>query len=275
MGRLSSVHSKTIAAGGGGAAGFAIVALLKGLGVHLTVAEWNLIPVALSAAATVATPANRVQLNRMFNRIFTLAWRTKHPPAPPPVRLPLFGIDWAWGAISPRSLRAVGAGFAARYLSSDPTKNLSPRESADLKAAGLGRVVVWETSATRALQGLQAGMDDAGQALAQARKCGLPRSGSWAIYFAIDADVDGLQVAAYFRGVASVIGSEHAGAYGGIRPLSYLLDQHLIRYGWQTYAWSGGQWDPRAQVIQFSNGHTVAGVSCDFNRALKADYGQW
>jgi hypothetical protein len=49
----------------------------------------------------------------------------------------------------------------------------------------------------------------------------------------------------------------------------------LIRWGWQTSAWSGGNWDPRAQLQQFSNSHRVGGVECDYNHGLGRDFGQW
>src|SRR5206468_7721015 len=46
-------------------------------------------------------------------------------------------------------------------------------------------------------------------------------------------------------------------------------------WGWQTYAWSGGKWDARAQIQQYSNDHVINGVGCDYNRAMADDYGQW
>ena len=202
-------------------------------------------------------------------------------PAPRPVTRPpsrpagpRFGLDWAWGAMPVKALKTVGATFACRYLSFDESKNLSPRESETLRRAGIDRVVVWETTAARATDGQDAGIADASRALEQARACGLPRQGTWAIYFAIDFDASGPDVDGYFRGVHSVLGA-HAGAYGGARPLAYLLDRGLIHYAWQTYAWSRGRWEPRAQLLQFSNGHTVSGVDVDFDRAVKPDFGQW
>jgi hypothetical protein len=198
--------------------------------------------------------------------------KRKPPPAPRP---PWFGLDWAWGAISPKALKTVGASFACRYLSNDPSKDLTPGESRRLAAAGIKRVVVWETSANRATGGFPAGVADAENALRRARACGLPTAGEWAIYFAIDFDANGPEVTRYFEGARAVLKKEHTGAYGGIRPLRHLFNQGLIAYGWQTYAWSAGQWEKRAHLIQFSNGHVVAGVQVDFDRALQPAYGQW
>ena len=201
--------------------------------------------------------------------------RRKPKPAPAKPFSPRFGVDWAWGTIRPSALRQAGASFACRYLSLDPSKNLTPSESAWLRRAGVDRVVVWETTAARALGGPAAGRIDASNAFEQARRCGLPKGGSWAIYFAIDFDATGPDVEPYFRGVVSVLRAEHTGAYGGLKPLRHLFSLQLIRYGWQSYAWSGGAWDFRAQLRQISNGHRIAGVDCDFNRAVQPDFGQW
>lgn len=42
--------------------------------------------------------------------------------------------------------------------------------------------------------------------------------------------------------------------------------------GFQTYAWSNGQWDTRAQLQQWANGQW--GDTVDFTRAVKPEYGQ-
>jgi hypothetical protein len=196
-----------------------------------------------------------------------------------------FGIDWAWGTPKPAALKAAGVKFACRYLSHDPSKNLDPAEAKALAAAGLDIVVVWETTAARALSGRTFGRMDAREALAQARACGIPNG--QAIYFAVDFDEtagQAAQVAAYFKGVHDVLDhvgaadmprSYPVGAYGGFWTIKRLFDAKLIDYGWQTYAWSGGHWDTRAQLQQYSNGHTLGGVSCDYNRATADDFGQW
>ena len=74
------------------------------------------------------------------------------------------------------------------------------------------------------------------------------------------------------RGIASVIGLERTGLYGGLKAIKAAFDAKVIRWGFQTYAWSGGQWDTRAQLQQWSNGQW--GGSVDFTRAVKAEYGQ-
>jgi hypothetical protein len=79
----------------------------------------------------------------------------------------------------------------------------------------------------------------------------------------------------HFDGVASVLGLARTAAYGGFYPIKRLFDAGKIAYGWQTFAWSGGQWDPRAQLRQVRNGVTIAGADCDIDEAQVQDFGQW
>lgn len=189
----------------------------------------------------------------------------------------VFGVDYAWGRPGVAALKSAGANFACRYVSHDRTgKNLTRDEAETLSAAGIRLVVVWETSAARALDGRAAGAADARDAAAQAAGCGMP--GDRPIYFAVDFDASADQqpeIDAYFDGVASVLGRDRTGMYGGYGPVGRAFDAGKIAYGWQTYAWSGGRWDERAQLRQYSNGHTLNNVSVDYNRAVADDYGQW
>lgn len=186
------------------------------------------------------------------------------------------GVDYAWGRPGVPALLKAGVKFACRYLSTDTSKNLSPAEARELSAAGIWLVVVWETTAQRALAGKAAGVSDATAAAAQAKACGMPDDRP--IYFAVDWDASESQQAAinaYLDGAASVLGVARVGLYGGYWPVKRAFDAKKITYGWQTYAWSGGNWDPRAQLQQYSNDHTINRVGLDYDRAVKDDYGQW
>lgn len=188
----------------------------------------------------------------------------------------IFGLDYAWGRPGPAAINGAGAKFVCRYLSNDVGKNLSASEAKSLSGAGIALVVVWETTAQRALGGKAAGTADAKAAQAQAKTCGMPAGRP--IYFAVDWDATSGQQAtinAYLDGAASVIGRDRIGLYGGYYPIKRAFDAGKIRWGWQTYAWSGGHWDSRAHIQQYSNGHRLAGVGVDYNRAIKSDYGQW
>ncbi|MEV0273937.1 glycoside hydrolase domain-containing protein, partial [Hamadaea sp. NPDC050747] len=187
------------------------------------------------------------------------------------------GIDYSWGRPRPSAIVAAGYSFVCRYVSWSTTgKNLNRAEADALRAAGLDIVTNWEYSAAEALDGYSAGRANAIEAQRQAIACGMPESRP--IYFSVDFDATEAQQSAinsYFDGVASVIGRGRTGAYGGYYVVKRLFDAGKISWGWQTYAWSGGSWDSRAQLRQVQNGITVDGADCDRNEARAADFGQW
>lgn len=202
----------------------------------------------------------------------------KKPPKPkPPVKpfKPLFGVD---GESSPsvKALNSAGIEFVIRYVSTAGNpKNITASEARKLKKAGKGIVIVFETTGTRALAGRIAGRLDARLAITQVNAVGL--SGI-PIYFAIDFEpttTDLAPIAKYFTGVNEILVRSRVGAYGAFNAIRYLFEHKLIRYGYQTYAWSGGLRYTAAQLYQFSNDHTIGGVSVDFDRAYAADYGQY
>lgn len=198
-------------------------------------------------------------------------------PVPPPLPwTPRFGIDVAWGQISPLTLELAGVRFVAGYLSYDPGKNLTLASTRARAASGIDSVAVWETTAGRALAGRAAGLSDARAAQRQALADGEPAGRP--IYFAVDFPETPAQAGAvlrYFHGVASVLGRARTGAYGGYWTIRRLLEAHAIAYAWQTYAWSSGAWDAGAQLRQYANGRWLAGVSIDYDQAVQADFGQW
>ena len=189
------------------------------------------------------------------------------------------GVDYSWAHPSPASLHAAGYRFAVRYLSYDTTgKNLSRSEADALWNAGVDVVANWEWGGYDVLGGYARGASDARAAESQAVADGIPPGRP--IYFSIDFDAQPNQQAvinAYFDGVASVIGRQRTGAYGGYYVIQRLFNAGKIAWGWQTYAWSYGQWDSRAQLRQVLNGVSVGGSvgCCDKDVAVAADYGQW
>ena len=194
------------------------------------------------------------------------------------------GGDYAWGRPSIAAMKTAGWTFVSRYLSYESAtpgtgKNLSAVEARTLTAAGIDVVSNWEWYGDWAHDysgGYTRGRQHAIAADAQHRACGGPPGRP--IYFSCDFDPTDAQlptVADYYRGVASILGPARVGAYGGYRTIRYLFDRGVIRYGWQTYAWSNGQWDPRAQVRQTRNGVLIGGVDCDLDVAFADDFGQW
>ncbi len=187
-----------------------------------------------------------------------------------------FGIDYAWGRPGIPAMKKTGVKFVVRYLSYDRTgKNLSAEEVKALRAAGIDIVVVWESGAARALDGFNAGVSDAREARRLLRKFGVI---DVPIYFAVDFDASAshqARINAYLRGAASVHGRDRTGVYGGYWVVKRVLDAGIVKYAWQTYAWSGGKWDARAHIQQFWNGRRLNGHDVDFDRSTKADFGQW
>jgi hypothetical protein len=188
------------------------------------------------------------------------------------------GVDYAWSRPSPAVIAASGREFVCRYVSHDTTgKNLTLAEAVRLSDAGLSIVIVFESTASRMLAGVSAGIADAKFAESEVAKLGMPPTRP--IYFACDFDASAGQqtvINAYLDGAATVIPRSRIGMYGGYGPINRALDAGKITWAWQTYAWSGGKWDKRAQIQQYKNDQSLAGVTgVDFNRSMTTDYGQW
>jgi hypothetical protein len=180
------------------------------------------------------------------------------------------GIDIAWARPDTDGIKATGAKWVARYFSDDPTKNLTADEVAAYTAAGLAIVAVWEYTAGAALEGRDKGIQDASQAYSQQKAVGLPKD--MPIYFAVDTDAEWPQAEQYFAGVASVIGVDYVGVYGGVKVIE---GAHAAgyKYLWQTSAWSNGQWSPYATIRQ--DGGTVLSGGADVDDSEVADFGQY
>lgn len=189
------------------------------------------------------------------------------------------GIDAAWDRPTIGQLVAAGKHFIVGYVSRDPSKNITRAECDAAHAAGITVCLVWETTSTRALSATGGGMVDGREARRQATALDFPADRP--IYVAVDFDATAAElltaVGPYLRAFGP---TALVGVYGGLRTVKYALDHHFAAYGWQTYAWSQDihhvvQWDPRAQVRQYSNGYHLAGHDTDLDRAYVADFGQW
>src|SRR5450631_1676123 len=103
------------------------------------------------------------------------------------------GIDFAWQHPS----LPPGCTFVCRYLSNDPSKNLTRGEADSLRSQGQDIVVVWETTTNEVDGGHDAGVAAARKALAQAAAAGAPAGST--IFFAVDYDAQvGPIISAYF-----------------------------------------------------------------------------
>jgi hypothetical protein len=184
----------------------------------------------------------------------------------------LEGVDFSFDRMSAATAAKNGLSFVGRYLSTTGVKkNLTASEKDDFLTNGLGLFVVFEEGAGQALKGNDQGSADAKVADDQLNKLGLRGS---PVYFAVDIDVTPgqlPQVQDYFDGVASIIPVERIGIYGGIRVISFALDNNMATYGWQTVSWSKGKVEPRAHLLQYQIDTIVAGVHVDRDRTLNSD----
>jgi hypothetical protein len=177
------------------------------------------------------------------------------------------------------ALQGAGVRFVLRYISTSPAndtngKNLVPGECKALLGAGLRVGVVVEEGTSMMLGGHAAGEAAARHADAVVKALNMP---GIPVYFAADFDATPGQqdpINAFLDGAASVIGRNRTGVYGGYYVVKRAFDAGKARYGWQTIAWSGGQWDRRAQLRQGLS-FTLGGASVDHDQANYPDYGQW
>lgn len=195
-----------------------------------------------------------------------------------PMEASMKGIDYSSSRPDPKKVKALLYGFVARYLFA-PTpggKGITKAEADAIRAAGLGLVVVYESYAGRAKEGLAAGAADGKTALAWARSIDFPDSRP--LYFAVDfspTTVELVYVDAYLRGVASVIGLARVGVYGSYAVVEHCHAIGTARWFWQTYGWSGGKISPHTHFLQYLNGQTVDGASADLNESRQLDFGAW
>ncbi len=183
-----------------------------------------------------------------------------------------WGLDFSYGnGLTVAQLKAKGISFVCRYLAPLPNgKVISRAEAQNYISGGIGLVYVWESTGTD-----QTGVADAREADRQVGILGTPGA---VIYFARDWDVSPGQepgVESYLAEAGSVVGKERTGLYGGYWPVKTAFDKGVCTYGWQTYAWSAGNWDARAQLQQYQNGVTFGPAQVDRDRATSHDYGQW
>ena len=187
------------------------------------------------------------------------------------------GVDYSFARPSVESLVAAGVKHVGRYLWNEKyedgrtNKGLSRAEYDRLTTAGIKVWLIYEEDG-KELVGFDAGVRVAKAAEAHRERLGLPEQ---PIYFNVDYNASAEHMPAILdslRGIASVIGLERTGLYAGYGPLKAAFDAGVITWGFQTYAWSGGKWDDRAHLQQWSNSQW--GGTVDFTRAVKPEYGQ-
>lgn len=188
----------------------------------------------------------------------------------------LNGFDYSTGRITGAAASAKNYSFVCRYLSTKGNpKNLKPEELADFVSNGIMVVLVFEQWAENAYQGDRQGRVDAKGANDLATALGL---GGAPIYFGVDFPASQAQIQTvvdeYLQGVAAVIGPQRVGVYGDYSVVSYVLNNNLATYAWQTFAWSKAM-EARCHIYQYQNDVFIEGlppnVSVDLDRTVVSD----
>lgn len=174
-------------------------------------------------------------------------------------------LDYSFSRPDPKQIVAQGFKGVLRYLApaSNGAKVLGAAERDALRGVGLAIGLVWEWYAQRANEGHAAGVADGQAALNLANSLGVPEGVP--IFFAVDWDATPEQqvnINDYLNGAKTALG-DRVGIYGGYWPLKRAFDAGVVKWGWQTYAWSGGNWDNRAQLRQTENGQWSGQVDFD------------
>jgi LysM repeat protein len=186
------------------------------------------------------------------------------------------GLDYAWSHPDLNAAWSGGYRFMCRYLSWLPNgKVITVAEYQQLLAKGFEVALNWEYGAKDQLGGAASGKLHAAEAVRQARALGYPAGKT--IYFSADFDATEAEQAPINAYMAAAKAILHAagyriGIYGGYYVVKRAFDAGVTDDGWQTYGWSGGQWDSRAAIHQDHNDITCGGASCDHNTRVGATY---
>jgi hypothetical protein len=203
----------------------------------------------------------------------------EHQSAAPPAPLPQ-GVDYSFSHPDPHQLRAAGKSFVVRYLTGGTPKALSQPEAQAVRSAGLDVVSNYEdTTSDLTSGGFDHGVELAKKAEAAHQASGGPAKAP--IYFSADSAPSGWGPAQWdsfrqnLQGIASVIGVDRVGLYGGTEALKTAQANHYASWFWQSLGWRDGQWLPFAHLQQHQIETSIGGGTVDLNRAQAGNYGQW
>jgi Domain of unknown function (DUF1906) len=171
------------------------------------------------------------------------------------------GVDYSWGRPDPSAIKRAGYLFALRYLATPASgKVIDLAERQALHAAGLGVGLVWETYASRPLEGAAAGQMDGVAARAQAKALGFPDG--FPIFGAVDSDPP----ASEYPTIAAYLQAAGFDCYANAPTCQYMSDHGTCRHFWQ-HDWGGGTFD--ARHIHQRGQTTIGGAQVDINDAFE------
>lgn len=199
----------------------------------------------------------------------------------------IVAVDYAWVHPTLTQLKANNVTAVGRYVGQgSPPHNITKAEAEVLSNAGIDVFIFFEYGANQALGGRAQAIRDVAVFEQDRALIGMPTSRP--CYFAADFDVPDYApslpndpahaleklgpVGQYWEYIHQQLGAQ-SGAYGGYWLIKRLFDAGLITWGCQTIAWSGGQWEARAQLRQ--TGQTLLGNEMDVDVPERSDFGQW
>jgi len=172
-------------------------------------------------------------------------------------------VDFSWDKPNGHELKAEGFSGVVWYVSGDAGKDMSKAQTLSYLADGLAAGFVAEGTGREALSnGL---VTEAVRGDRIMTSYGAPVM--VVEFVAVDFNPTGAELPVIAGHVhdARMAVKRPVGVYGSYGLLKYLFDHKVIDWGWQTYAWSNGHLDPRAQYYQYSNGHHTAGGTVDYD----------
>lgn len=179
------------------------------------------------------------------------------------------GCDYAFARPGGAALQSAGKLFAGRYLwYNTASKGINQAEWNDLVGHGVQPFFIYEEDGTELLNGYAYGISIAQKAESYRINNGLPVQ---PIAFCVDFDASPAQQAAIndtLNGAASVLGKDRTWLYAGYWVVKRAFDAGIIGGAFQTYAWSGGNVDARANVLQYLNGQLINGGAVDLCRTI-------
>ena len=205
-------------------------------------------------------------------------------------------IDFSTARPSITDLKNAGVTSVGRYLGwdgvsgyPDTGKNLTRAEADLYLRSGISIFLVFEYLASAPALGAEQGSKDGTLAKEQLAQVGAPVTAC--VYFAVDYDTPdyapGLPntpenamaklgpIGEYFAAIKRLNAGYRIGVYGGYWVVKRLFDAGLVTMAWQTVAWSGGNVDHRASIMQTTGKSLVSGADPDVHQERGDDWGQW
>jgi hypothetical protein len=201
-------------------------------------------------------------------------------------------VDYSTFRPTIQMLKQASVTSVGRYIGWDSVpgyrqigKNITTAEAHSLISNGISIFLSFEYAADAALLGAAQGDKDGRLASEQLTALGAPQG--MAVYFAVDFDVADYAptstdpkaklgpVAHYFEAINELTPGYQVGVYGGFYAVSRAMSAGLAVKGWQTIAWSGGQWYEPAVLRQLGTQVWGNNADVDLLAANAADFGQW